>query len=153
MTNEFEARLLALQNAYHEQITRPNKKATLGNGVYDRYVHPVLTAAHAPVFWRYDLNPDTNPHLMERFGINAVFNAGAIKWQGKYLLMARVEGADRKSFFAIAESPNGIDNFIFWNKPVNMPETDEPDTNIYDMACSVPKGAILTLQHTTKAWR
>jgi len=133
MTNEFEARLLALQNAYHEQITRPNKKATLGNGVYDRYVHPVLTAAHAPVFWRYDLNPDTNPHLMERFGINAVFNAGAIKWQGKYLLMARVEGADRKSFFAIAESPNGIDNFIFWNKPVNMPETDEPDTNIYDI--------------------
>jgi len=133
MTNEFEARLLALQNAYHEQITRPNTKITLGNGVYDRYANPVLTAAHAPVFWRYDLNPDTNPHLMERFGINAVFNAGAIKWQGKYLLMARVEGADRKSFFAIAESPNGIDNFVFWDKPVNMPETNEPDTNIYDI--------------------
>jgi 4-O-beta-D-mannosyl-D-glucose phosphorylase len=133
MTNEFETRLLALQNAYHEQITRPNTKITLGNGVYDRYANPVLTAAHAPVFWRYDLNPDTNPHLMERFGINAVFNAGAIKWQGKYLLMARVEGADRKSFFAIAESPNGIDNFVFWDKPVNMPETDEPDTNIYDI--------------------
>lgn len=133
MTKEFEARMLALQDAYHEQITRPNKKATLGNGVYDRYVNPVLTAAHAPVFWRYDLNPDTNPYLMERFGINAVFNAGAIKWQGRYLLMARVEGSDRKSFFAIAESPNGIDNFVFWDKPVNMPETDEPDTNIYDI--------------------
>jgi 4-O-beta-D-mannosyl-D-glucose phosphorylase len=85
----------------------------LGNGVYDRYINPVLTAAHAPVFWRYDLNPETNPYLMERFGINAVFNAGAIKWKGKYLLVARVEGVDRKSFFAIAESPNGIDNFLF----------------------------------------
>ena len=132
MTREFEQRLSALENAYHKLITMPNKIAGLGNGIYDRYINPVLTAAHAPVFWKYDLNPKTNPYLMERFGINAAFNAGAIKWQGKYLLMARVEGTDRKSFFAIAESPNGIDNFSFWDNPVVMPETDEPDTNIYD---------------------
>jgi len=133
MTKEFEERLSALENAYYEQISKPNKKAGLGNGVYDRYINPVLTAAHTPVFWRYDLNPETNPYLMERFGINAVFNAGAIKWQGKYILMARVEGADRKSFFAIAESPNGIDNFTFWESPVYLPETSDPDTNIYDV--------------------
>jgi len=133
MTREFEERLLALENAYNEQITKPNKIAGLGNGVYDRYINPILTAAHTPVFWRYDLNPDTNPYLMERFGINAVFNAGAIKWKGKYLLMARVEGVDRKSFFAVAESPNGLDNFTFWETPVVIPETDDPDTNIYDI--------------------
>jgi len=132
MTREFEERLSALENAYHEQITKPNEKAELGNGIYDRFINPVLTAAHTPVFWRYDLNPETNPYLMERFGINAVFNAGATKWQGKYLLMARVEGMDRKSFFAIAESPNGIDNFVFWEKPVYLPETEHPDTNVYD---------------------
>jgi len=101
--------------------------------VYHRYINPVLTAAHTPVFWRYDLNPQTNPWLMERFGINAVFNAGAIKWKGKYMLMARVEGVDRKSFFAIAESPNGVDNFTFWESPVFLPETEDPDTNIYDI--------------------
>ncbi|MGN6178688.1 MAG: glycoside hydrolase family 130 protein [Mucilaginibacter sp.] len=133
MTREFEERLSALENAYYEQISKPNKKAGLGNGVYDRYINPVLTAAHTPVFWRYDLNPETNPYLMERFGINAVFNAGAIKWQGKYILMARVEGVDRKSFFAIAESPNGVDNFTFWESPVYLPETSDPDTNIYDV--------------------
>lgn len=133
MTREFEERLSALENAYYEQISKPNEKAGLGNGVYDRYINPVLTAAHTPVFWRYDLNPETNPYLMERFGINAVFNAGAIKWQGKYILMARVEGVDRKSFFAIAESPNGVDNFTFWESPVYLPETSDPDTNIYDV--------------------
>lgn len=133
MTREFEERLSALENAYYEQISKPNKKAGLGNGVFDRYINPVLTAAHTPVFWRYDLNPETNPYLMERFGINAVFNAGAIKWQGKYILMARVEGVDRKSFFAIAESPNGVDNFTFWENPVYLPETSDPDTNIYDV--------------------
>jgi 4-O-beta-D-mannosyl-D-glucose phosphorylase len=132
MTREFEQRLSALENAYHKLITMPNKIAGIGNGIYDRYINPVLTAAHAPVFWKYDLNPKTNPYLMERFGINAAFNAGAIKWKDKYLLMARVEGTDRKSFFAIAESPNGVDNFAFWDNPVVMPETDEPDTNIYD---------------------
>jgi 4-O-beta-D-mannosyl-D-glucose phosphorylase len=109
------------------------KKAEAGSGVYDRYRNPVLTAAHAPVFWLYDLNFETNPYLLQRIGINAVFNAGAIKWEDKYLVVARVEAADRKSFFAIAESPNGIDNFKFRDYPVNMPETTVPDTNIYDM--------------------
>jgi 4-O-beta-D-mannosyl-D-glucose phosphorylase len=133
MTKEFEERLSGLENAYYDQISKPNEKAGLGNGVYHRYINPVLTAAHTPVFWRYDLNPQTNPYLMERFGINAVFNAGAIKWKGKYMLMARVEGVDRKSFFAIAESPNGVDNFTFWESPVFLPETEDPDTNIYDI--------------------
>lgn len=133
MTREFEVRLKALEDAYNEHITKPNKIAGLGNGVYNRYINPILTAQHAPISWRYDLSPETNPHLMERFGINAVFNAGAIKWQGRYLLIARVEGVDRKSFFAMAESPNGIDNFSFWEKPVIIPETENPDTNIYDM--------------------
>ncbi len=130
---EFKKRLNQLYNNYEQLITKPNKKQDLGNGIFDRYQYPVLTAAHAPVFWRYDLNPQTNPYLMERFGINAAFNAGAIKWNGKYLLVARVEGWDRKSFFAVAESPNGIDNFTFWDYPVDLPETGEPDTNVYDM--------------------
>jgi 4-O-beta-D-mannosyl-D-glucose phosphorylase len=133
MTPKFEQRFQALENAYKTLIAAPNSIAGIGNGIYDRYNHPVLTAAHAPLTWRYDMNRETNPYLMERFGINAAFNAGAIKWQGKYLLMARVEGLDRKSFFAIAESPNGIDNFVFWDKPCIIPETDEPDTNIYDI--------------------
>ena len=130
---DFNKRLTQLQNNYQQLIAKPNKKQEPGNGIYDRYQKPVLTAAHAPVFWRYDLNPQTNPFLVERFGINAVFNAGAIKWNGKYLLVARVEGLDRKSFFAVAESPNGVDNFTFWEYPVNLPETNEPDTNVYDM--------------------
>lgn len=129
----FKERLHQLEKAYTSLITRPNEKQELSNGVYDRYKYPVLTAQHAPVFWRYDLNPQTNPYLMERFGINATFNAGAIKLDGKYLLVVRVEGLDRKSFFAVAESPNGIDNFKFWDRPVTMPETEEPDSNVYDM--------------------
>lgn len=95
------------------------------NGFVQRYDNPILTAAHIPVSWRFDLNMETNPYVMERFGFNAVFNAGAIKWNGKYLVIARVEGYDRKSFFAIAESPNGVDNFRFWDYPVQLPETDE----------------------------
>jgi 4-O-beta-D-mannosyl-D-glucose phosphorylase len=130
---EFEKRLKQLEDSYRQLVTKPNKKQELGNGIFDRYQHPVLTAAHAPVFWRYDLNPQTNPFLAERFGINAAFNAGAIKFDGKYLLVARVEGLDRKSFFAVAESPNGVDNFTFWDYPVDLPETEEPDTNVYDM--------------------
>ncbi|MBP1651632.1 MAG: putative glycoside hydrolase [Bacteroidetes bacterium] len=129
----FEKRLEALQTAYDQLISRPNEKQPLGNGVYDRYRYPVLTAAHAPLAWKYDLNKGTNPYLMERFGINGVFNAGAIKLNGKYLLMARVEGADRKSFFAVAESDNGIDNFRFWDRPSLIPELAVPDTNIYDI--------------------
>jgi 4-O-beta-D-mannosyl-D-glucose phosphorylase len=133
MASIFTPRLHLLQTTHHELLHRPNQSEALGNGVYTRYAHPVLTAAHAPLTWRYDLNPVTNPFLMERIGMNGVFNAGAIKWQGRYLVVARVEGADRKSFFAVAESPNGIDNFRFWDYPVTMPETDEPDTNVYDM--------------------
>ncbi len=133
MNTQFQKRLQALEQAHNELIKRPNKKEELGNGVYDRYEQPVLTGQHTPLFWRYALNPKTNPFLMERFGINAVMNAGAIKFNGKYAVVARVEGIDRKSFFAVAESDNGTDNFRFWNRPVTMPETDNPSTNIYDM--------------------
>jgi 4-O-beta-D-mannosyl-D-glucose phosphorylase len=132
-TKQFEDRLVQLTRAYEQLIHQPNAKIEGGNGIFERYKNPVLTAAHAPVFWRYDLNPETNPYLMERFAINAVFNAGAIKWNGKYLMVARVEGTDRKSFFAVAESPNGIDRFKFWDFPIDMPETENPDGNIYDM--------------------
>jgi 4-O-beta-D-mannosyl-D-glucose phosphorylase len=130
---DFNKRLQELQEAHAAFIKLPNAKIADSNGVYNRYEHPVLTAAHAPLNWRYDFNPATNPFLMERFGINAAFNAGAIKLDGKYLLVARVEGLDRKSFFAVAESPNGVDNFQFWEKPVALPETEDPDTNVYDM--------------------
>jgi len=133
MKNEFKKRLQLLKEAHNQLINKPNEIAGLGNGVFDRYKNPVLTAAHAPLFWRYDLNPATNPHLMERFGINAAFNAGAIKFNDKYIMVVRVEGADRKSFFAVAESSDGINDFRFWDYPVEMPETDEPDTNVYDM--------------------
>jgi 4-O-beta-D-mannosyl-D-glucose phosphorylase len=114
-------------------LTRRNHKSLGGNGIYDRYEFPVLTAAHAPITWRYDLNQKTNPFLMERMGINAAFNAGAILHEGKFLVVARVEGSDRKSFFAIAESPNGTDQFRFWDYPILMPETAGPDINVYDM--------------------
>ena len=130
---EFKERLKALKIEKEELITRINEKERLGNGIFERYQYPVLTGGHAPLNWEYDLNPETNPYLMKRFGINAAFNAGAIKWNGKYLLVARTEGYDRKSFFAIAESANGIDNFRFWDFPITMPETDNPDGNVYDM--------------------
>lgn len=103
------------------------------NGIYQRYKYPILTAAHVPIDWRFDLDYTTNPLLLERLGINAVFNCGAIKFKDKYCLMARVEGLDRKSFFAVAESPNGVDRFRFWDYPVVIPETDNPDINVYDM--------------------
>ncbi len=130
---DFNNRLESLKKEYKELIQRKNEIAGLGNGIFNRYKNPVLTSAHTPLFWRYDLNRQTNPYLMERFGINAVFNAGAIKLNGKYLVVARVEGNDRKSFFAVAESDNGIDNFRFWEKPFFLPETEDPDTNVYDM--------------------
>ena len=133
MKLSFDTRLRALQTAHEALVTRANQKHELGNGIYDRYRFPVLTAAHAPLNWRYDLHPETNPALMERLGINSVVNAGAIKWLGKYVVVARVESTDRKSFFAVAESTNGLDNFRFWDYPIVMPETDEPDTNVYDM--------------------
>lgn len=133
MKDSFLTRLEKLEKQYQHITGLTNEVQEDGNGIYERYKNPVLTAEHAPVFWRYDLNPTTNPYLAQRFGINAVLNAGAIKWNGKYILMPRVEGIDRKSFFAIAESPNGIDHFTFWDYPVVMPETEVPDTNIYDI--------------------
>ena len=114
-------------------LSVPNKPEQATNGVYQRYQNPVLTAAHTPVFWRYDLNPETNPFMMERLGMNATLNAGAIEFEGKICLMVRAEGDDRKSFFAVAESDNGLDNFRFWDHPVTLPETEVPDTNVYDM--------------------
>jgi len=133
MTALFEKRLNKLKAEQSALLNRLNEISGIGNGVFDRYKYPVLTAAHTPLNWRYDLDPKTNPYLMERFGINAVFNAGAIKLNGKYLMVARVEGTDRKSFFAVAESADGINNFTFWEYPVELPETEEPDTNVYDM--------------------
>ena len=117
----------------HEALVKRKNRAVYVNGVYERYEFPVVTAAHAPLSWRYDLDESTNPFLMERFGIHAAFNSGAIKWGDRYLLCVRVEGADRKSFFAMAESPDGVDNFRFWDRPVTMPECGEPATNVYDM--------------------
>lgn len=131
--NRYDNRLHILTKEYDELISRENEKILPGNGVFERYKYPILTADPPPLEWRYDFNPETNPYLMERFGINAVFNAGAIKFNGKYLIMARVEGHDRKSFFAIAESPNGIDNFRFWEYPVQLPDLYPEETNVYDM--------------------
>src|ERR1700712_4258865 len=133
MKHPFGRRLNRLQNKFEELTGRRNEMVEDGNGVFDRYRYPILTAMHTPLFWRYDLNEATNPFLMERFGINAAFNAGAMKWKNNYILAVRMEGADRKSFFAIAESPNGIDQFKFWDHPVDMPGTAAPETNIYDM--------------------
>lgn len=133
MSREFYERLSVLEKEQESLFNQTNAKAEAGNGIVDRYTHPVLTAKHTPLFWRYDLNASSNPYLMERFGINSVLNPGAIKWNDKYLLIVRVEASDRKSFFAVAESPDGIDNFRFWDYPITMPQTDEPDTNVYDM--------------------
>jgi len=133
MAFDFEKALRRKIDQHTKLVERKNRRVKDGNGVFDRWEHPVLTAAHAPLFWRYDLDPRRNPHLLERLGVNGVFNVGAIEWNGKVCLMARVEGSDRKSFFAVAESDNGVDNFRFWDHPVVMPETDVPDTNVYDM--------------------
>jgi 4-O-beta-D-mannosyl-D-glucose phosphorylase len=130
---DFDYRLELLMNQQEELLVNMNEKAGPGNGVVNRYLNPVLTAVHTPIFWRYDLNYETNPHLLERLGINAVFNCGAMEVEGKFVLAVRVEGADRKSFFAIAESHNGLDNFRFWDYPILMPETAVPDVNVYDM--------------------
>ncbi len=130
---DFNKRLKIITKEFKELIEKKNEPLFSMNGIFERYTNPILTARHAPIQWRYDLNKERNPYLMERFGINAAFNAGAIKWNGKYLLVVRVEGIDRKSFFAVAESPNGVDNFKFWERPITLPETENPDTNVYDM--------------------
>ena len=130
---EFNNRVQQIFQEYDTLITRKNIKRSASNGIVERYQYPILTAAHTPPFWRYDFDYNTNPHLLERLGINSTFNAGAAEFNGKILLIVRVEGADRKSFFAIAESENGIDNFRFWDYPIQLSETSEPDVNVYDM--------------------
>ncbi|HMP81778.1 MAG TPA: glycosidase [Verrucomicrobiota bacterium] len=131
--NTFKARHQRLKQQHRKLLTRRNRPLKDGNGIFDRYNHPVLTADHTPLEWRYDFDPKSNPHLMTRMGINCVFNVGAMEWNGNIVLAARVEGWDRKSFFGIAESRNGVDGFRFWDYPVRMPELDAAETNLYDM--------------------
>ena len=131
--NNFDNRLNQLFEEYNILINRQNIPQQGGNGIFDRYEFPVLTRDHSPVFWLYDLNYDTNPHLMTRLGINTTFNAGAIKLNGKYFMIIRVEGFDVKSFFAVAESPDGINYWKFWDRPIVMPVTDDPEKNVYDI--------------------
>ena len=133
----FQDRISIIRSESEALLSRKNEKCFSANGVYCRYKYPVLTRNHIPIHWRYDLNPETNPYFMERIGFNATFNSGAVKWKGKYLLIVRVEGNDRKSFFAVAESSNGVDNFRFWERPITMPETEDPDTNLYDMRVTI----------------
>jgi len=130
---EFKKRLVELQRQHEKLLLRRNKPLEDNNGIFQRYQFPVLTAEHAPLFWRYDLDPKTNPFLMTRLGVNSVFNVGAIEFNGKIILMVRVEGWDRKSFFAVAESATGIDRFRFWDYPVRIPPADPAETNVYDM--------------------
>ena len=129
----FAQKLKQLQQPHQKLIRRPNRPQKNGNGIFDRYEHPVLTAEHMPLTWRYDFDPKTNPHLMTRLGVNSVFNVGAMEWNDNIVLAARVEGWDRKSFFAIAESKTGVDGFRFWDYPVRMPELEDKETNLYDM--------------------
>ena len=129
----FEEKVKALRAHHEALLTRKNEPLEWGNGIYEKYKFPVLTAEHTPLEWKYDFNEQDNPYLMQRIMMNATLNSGAMKWQGKYILVVRVEGADRKSFFAVAESPNGIDNFRFWEEPITMPDDVIPATNVYDM--------------------
>ena len=133
MSTDFEKKVAAVRARHEELLTRPNVKKDWGNGIYEKYVYPIITAEHTPLEWRYDFSEKDNPYFMQRIMMNATLNSGAIKLDGKYILVVRVEGADRKSFFAVAESPNGIDNFRFWDEPITMPEDVVPATNIYDM--------------------
>ena len=130
----FQKNLKALKQRHPALLKRRNTMdASFYNGWFERWKNPVITADHAPLDWRYDLNPKTNPLLLERLGVNAAFNVGAMEWGKNIVLVVRTEGVDRKSFFAIAESKTGVDRFRFWDEPVVLPETDEPDTNVYDM--------------------
>jgi len=132
-TKSFSQKRTRLQREHERLLKRRNLRQEDGNGIFERYEYPVLTAEHTPLTWRYDLNPATNPHLMTRLGINCVFNVGAMEWNGNIVLMGRVEGWDRKSFFAVAESKNGVDGFRFWDYPVRMPDYEPQETNVYDM--------------------
>ncbi len=133
MTDSVYSRRRALVEERYERHVALKNSPIEGNGIFERYTNPIITAESIPPTWRYDYNPQTNPYFMERLGVNATLNSGAIKWGDKYVLMVRVEGMDRKSFFALAESPNGIDNFRFVGRPITMPDTDVPGTNVYDM--------------------
>ncbi|HTN20233.1 MAG TPA: glycosidase [Pelobium sp.] len=133
MTSIFTDRVKSLQQTQEALLNKKNQISGTGNGIFDKYKYPVLTAEHVPLAWKYDFDPDSNPYFMERLGVNAVFNAGAIKFNDKYILVARVEGVDRKSFFAVAESDNGIDGFRFWDYPIAFETFDQADTNIYDI--------------------
>ena len=138
---DFQEKVKMLRAHHEELLARKNEPIEWGNGIYDKYKYPIITAEHVPLEWKYDFNEHDNPYLMQRIMMNATLNSGAIKWQGKYVLVVRVEGADRKSFFAVAESPNGVDDFRFWPEPITMPEApsgspeggEDPATNIYDM--------------------
>lgn len=133
MSSLFNENYAKVMKKYEDTINRRNVKSDFYNGIYDRYEYPVLTRDHIPPFWKYDMNPETNPYFMERLGVNAVFNAGAIELNGKFYLVARVEGNDRKSFFAVAESDNGIDGFKFWDYPILLDDVCPEETNVYDM--------------------
>lgn len=129
----FDAAFARERAKYEALITRKNRPRDDYNGIYTRWEYPVLTREHAPLIWRYDFDPKSNPYFMERLGVNAVFNAGAVKLNGKYYLVARVEGSDRKSFFAVAESESPVEGFRFWDYPVLLPDTCPEETNVYDM--------------------
>ena len=129
----FHKKCEEIMQRYEAVVTRKNEKTDFYNGIYDRYKHPVLTRDHIPPFWKFDMNPETNPYFMERLGVNCVFNAGAIELNDKFYLVARVEGNDRKSFFAVAESDNGIDGFRFWDYPILLDDVCPEETNVYDM--------------------
>lgn len=129
----FEEKVKIQTDKYESLIAMKNEKSDFYNGIFDRYKNPVLTRNHVPLFWKYDMDPATNPFFMERLGVNAVMNSGALYIDGKFYLVARVEGADRKSFFAVAESTSGVDGFRFWDYPVQLPDTCAEETNVYDM--------------------
>ena len=129
----FEKKIKSLFKKHYQFVSKKNKALKSDNGIYNRYKYPILTRDHAPIFWRYDLDYKANPNLIQRMGVNTTFNAGAIELNGKYYIIARVEGFDVKSFFAVAESPDGINNFKFWDHPIVMPVTDDPEMNVYDI--------------------
>lgn len=122
-----------LMSHYQQLINKPNRVIPENNGIFSRYEHPLITAEHVPVNWRYDLNATSNPFGLERIGVNSAFNAGAIKWKDRYTLVVRLEGGDRKSYFAFADSPDGISKFKFLDKPLLLPQLNYPDINVYDM--------------------
>ena len=150
--SNFQEKVKALRAHHEELLTRKNEPLEWGNGIYEKWKNPILTAEHTPLEWKYDFNEKDNPFLMQRIMMNATLNSGALKWQGKYLLVVRVEGADRKSFFAVAESPNGVDNFRFWDEPITMPDDVIPATNIYDMRITATATAAIARTKDLKTW-